>query len=383
MSKNVTLEVALEKLKEHFSLVPDPRVNRNKSHSLVNILVIGFSAILCGAEGFTEIAQFGRHKRPFFERFLDLSAGIPSHDVFNDVFAAIDTEAFATFFATWVRACFDIPEGSTINIDGKAVRGSKSLSKSIQSLHLVSAWASEAKVSFAQQKVDGKENEIVAIPYLLKQICLDKMVVTIDAMGCQTEIASMIVEGGGDYVLAVKLNQPSLHQEVSHLFTVREPDDTHTTVEKDHGRIETRKISVITMLDWMDEQERSRWSNLKSIVMVESKREIGAKVQLETRYFICSLENLKSLAKEILRRIRSHWSIESSLHWCLDVGFSEDASQVRDHNAAANLAIMNKMALNILKKDTTFKIGIKARRKTAGWDENYLANLLTSVLCKD
>ncbi len=208
MSTNVTLEVSLEKLKEHFSLVPDPRVNRNKIHPLVNILAIGFSAIVSGAEGFTEIAQFGRHKRPFFERFLDLGAGIPSHDVFNDVFAAIDTEAFATFFATWVRACFDIPPGSTINIDGKAVRGSKSPSKSIQALHLVSAWASEAKVSFAQQKVEGKENEIVAIPYLLKQICLDKMLVTIDAMGCQTEIASMIVEGGGDYVLAVKLNQP-------------------------------------------------------------------------------------------------------------------------------------------------------------------------------
>ncbi len=383
MSNNVSLEIALGKLKEHFLSVPDPRVNRNKSHPLVNILVIGFAAILCGAEGFTEIAQFGRHKRSFFERFLDLSAGIPSHDVFNDVFAAIDTEAFASFFAAWVRACFDIPEGSTINIDGKTMRGSKSPSKAKRALHIVSAWASEAKISFAQQKVDGKENEIVAIPYLLEQICLDKMVVTIDAMGCQAEIASMIIEGGGDYVLAVKLNQPTLHQEISHLFAVRTPDDTYTTVEKDHGRIETRKASVITVLDWMDQDELARWRNLKSIVMVESKREIGAQVQRETRFFICSILGLENLAKEILRRIRSHWSIESSLHWCLDMAFYEDASQVRDHNAASNLAIMNKMALNILKQDTTIKLGLKAKRKTAGWDENYLALLLTSVLCEN
>lgn len=380
MSLEVPLNQAFDKLKEHFSAVPDPRVQRNLCHPLVNILVIAFAAVICGAEGFTEVAQFGRHKRPFFERFLDLSAGIPSHDVFNDVFAALDTRQFAALFTAWVHACFDIPEGTTINIDGKSVRGSKSPSKARKALHLVSAWASEAGISFAQREVDDKENELAAIPYLLDQIFLDKMVVTIDAMGCQTSIAGMILEGGGDYVLAVKQNQPTLHEEVSHLFTVKSPDDQATTIGKDHGRIETRTAKVIRDLDWMDQPERERWPGLKAIVKIESIRQQGEREQREARYYITSLQ---CPAAEVLRRVKAHWGIESSLHWCLDVGFAEDASKVRDHNASANLAILNKMALNILKKDTTEKVGIKAKRKTAGWDDNYLARLLISILCKD
>jgi predicted transposase YbfD/YdcC len=380
MSIESPIDEAFGKLKEHFSQVPDPRVRRNLCHPLVNILVIAFAAVVCGAEGFTEIAQFGRHKRAFFERFLDLSEGIPSHDVFNDVFAAIDTQHFAALFTAWVHACFDIPEGTTINIDGKTVRGSKSPGKGLNALHLVSAWASEAGISFAQRGVDGKENELAAIPHLLDQISLDKMVVTIDAMGCQASIAKMIVEGGGDYVLAVKQNQPTLHEEVQLLFEKKAPDDQHTTVEKDHGRIETRTVKVIRDLDWMDGPERGRWPGLGAVVRVESIRQIRDKEQREARLYITSLQ---SPASEVGRRVRAHWGIESSLHWCLDIAFAEDASQVRDHNAASNLAILNKMALNILKTDTSEKVGIKAKRKTAGWNDAYLARLLISILCKD
>lgn len=378
MSPESPIDEAFAKLKEHFSQVPDPRVKRNLCHPLVNILVIAFAGVVCGAEGFTEIAQFGRHKRSFFERFLDLSAGIPSHDVFNDVFAAIDTQHFAAVFSAWVHACFDIPEGATINIDGKTVRGSRSPGKGLKALHLVSAWASEAGVSFAQRAVDGKENELVAIPDLLDKILLDKMVVTIDAIGCQASIAKMVVEKGGDYVLAVKQNQPALLEEVRLLFEKKAPSDRHTTVEKGHGRIETRLVEVVRDLDWMDGPERERWQGLKAVVKVEATRQIGNKPQHEARYYITSLQ---SSAAEVGRRVRAHWGIESSLHWCLDIAFAEDASQVRDHNAAANLAILNKMALNILKADTTEKVGIKAKRKTAGWDDAYLARLLTSILC--
>jgi predicted transposase YbfD/YdcC len=378
MSIHLPLEIALGKLKEHFSSVPDPRINRNKVHPLENVLVIAFAAILCGADKFTEMHEFGKLRRAFFERFLDLSAGVPSHDVFNDVFSAIDIEAFGSFFVEWVRACFVIPEGSTINIDGKTARGSKSKSNGVRAVHLVSAYASEAGISFAQTKVDGKKkNEITAIPHLLDQICLDKAVVTIDAMGCQVEIARKIVEGGGDYVLAVKLNQEALHGEVSHLFTAMDAADTFTTVGKDHGRIETRVAKTITNLDWMD-HERERWPGLKTIVKIESTREIGNNVQTEERYYISSME---ASAQEHLRRIRSHWGIEASLHYCLDVAFGEDARQVRNHNAVSNLAILLKMAFNILKQDKSTKLGIATKRKKAGWDESYLAHLLICSLC--
>jgi predicted transposase YbfD/YdcC len=367
------LDQSLEILKAHFALIEDPRVNRNKEHPLVNIILMAVTAVICGANHWTEVELFCRHKRQFFAQFLDLKSGIPSHDTFGRVFAALDTESFGESFTRWAETCFGLPIGRTINIDGKTMRGSGKK----KGTHLVSAWVNELGISFAQKRVDDKSNEITAIPELLKMLDLTDCLVTIDAMGCQTDIAAQIIDQKGDYILALKSNQRNLREEVRHLFEVRPANETAETIEKDHGRIEHRRIEVISELDWIDERELQKWKGLKSVVRVMSSREIGGKKQRKTRYFIASVADDP---RRMLARIRGHWAIENSLHWSLDVGFGEDHSQVRMKNAPANFSLIRKMALNLLKQDKTYKVGIESKRKAAGWDEPYLVKLLNRLV---
>lgn len=371
-SKDVSLDEALDKLKDCFFLLDDPRIDRHKDHPLVNVLMISICAVLCGANYWTEVELFGKSKASFFGRFLNLKKGIPSHDTFGRVFSLLNPDLFGQCFTDWIASCFEIPPGSSINIDGKTNRGSHDRANGKKNgAHIVSAWVNELGVSFAQKKVDRKSNEITAIPKVLDMIEIENCVVTIDAMGCQTEIAALIKEKNADYILAVKGNQSGLEEEVTLLFDVKAPEEEHTTVEKDHGRVETRTVSVIRDLEWLEGKEK--WAGLKCVVKVDSTREHAGNIEREQRYFISSIDET---APDLLKRIRGHWGIENSLHWCLDVGFREDESRVRMGNAPENFSILRKWALNLLKQDKKLKVGIESKRKNAGWDEPYLTHLL-------
>ena len=372
----ISLEEALEKLKSCFFQLPDPRIERCREHPLENVLLIAICAVLCGTNYWTEVELFGKAKRSFFERFLDLEHGIPSHDTFGRVFSALDSALFGQCFTDWVKSCFAIPPGSSLNFDGKTICGSHDrVNGKKKGAHIVSAWVNELGICFAQQKVDEKSNEITAIPEVLNMLEIENCVVTIDAMGCQTAIASLIRDKKADYILAVGGNQPSLEEEVRLIFDVKAPEEQAQTLEKDHGRIDTRTISVIRDLEWVEGKER--WKDMSCVIRVESKREFQNKTESHERFFISSM---KGTAKELLKRIRGHWAIENNLHWCLDVGFREDESRVRVGNATENFAILRKWALNLLKQDKKLKVGIESKRKNAGWNEEYLAHLLLKLL---
>ena len=373
---NQSLSESLASLKAHFSALEDPRVNRNLEHPLINIILMAITAVIGGANHWTEVELFCRNKERFFAEFLDLGNGVPSHDTFGRVFAALDSEHFGDLFTQWVQSCFGLTIGNTINIDGKTMRGSGNQ----KGTHLVIAWVNELGISFAQKRVHEKSNEITAIPELLEMLDLTDCVVTIDAMGCQTNIAEQIIEKNGHYILAVKSNQGQLWKEVKHLFEVRAADQTAQTIEKEHGRIEQRKIEVITELGWIDEELLGKWKGIQSVIRVTSIRKVGDQVQQHTRYFITSVVEEP---KKTLSRIRGHWAIENSLHWSLDVSFREDHSQVRMKNAPANFSILRKIALNLLKNDKTYKVGIESKRKIAGWNENYLVKLLNRLVKKN
>lgn len=365
----------------HFLDVTDPRDGPHLLHPLVNIIAIAICGVICGADEWTEIEEFGQAKYDWLQRFLDLRHGIPSHDTFGRVFGRLDAQQFEDVFMSWVQVVAEKTQGQVIAIDGKTVRRSQDQSLGKKAIHMVSAWASANRLVLGQVKVDEKSNEITAIPALLRLLDLTGCIVTIDAMGCQKEIAAQVVDQGGDYVLTVKDNQPQLGQKMEKVFVQSQmpysdtPTDEVKRTEKDHGRLETRFCQALDVRDWLFYLDTERqWAGLRSIVRVTARRRIREELSEETRYFISSLP---CDAPRLLQVIRDHWGVENGLHWVLDVAFREDASRIRKDNAAENFSRLRRLALNLLRNEKTAKVGIKTKRRMAGWDEQYLLKLLS------
>jgi predicted transposase YbfD/YdcC len=357
---------------KYFSELTDPRVERNREHLLEEILLIAIAAVLSGAESWNDIADYGKDKQEWLQTFLALPSGIPSHDTFNRVFAALDPEEMEKGFAVWVASIAKLTAGEVVAIDGKTLCGTRETGKK-KLVHMVSAWANSNNLVLAQRKVDEKSNEITAIPKLLNALELAGTVVTIDAMGCQREIASRIIEKKADYVLAVKENQPGLLADIKDSFQMLAADAVDEEVDCGHGRVEQRRCSVIADLSLLEKP--AEWASLQGLVRIESERyhKATGRTEREIRYYITSL---KPDAGRLNRAIRQHWSIENKLHWALDVSFGEDLDRKRQKNAAQNFSLLNRIALNLLKQDKTCKLGIKGKRLKAGWDNDYLLQLL-------
>jgi predicted transposase YbfD/YdcC len=368
------------KIQHHFATLTDPR-RRKVTYPLINIVVIAVCAVICGADDFVSIAHYGSKKRKWFARFLDLKEGIPSHDRFNAVLAAIKPAEFEQCLLSWVTALHDITGGQVIAIDGKTLRRSFDAASGKAAIHMVSAWATANHISLGQVVVDAKSNEITAIPKLLEILDISGALVTIDAMGCQTEIARKIRDGGGNYVLAVKGNQPTLHQGLATYFDACLENSFagvkvrfYQTEETGHGREETRYYYLCPVPD--DLPDRTRWPGLKAIGIVISTTLRDGKECNEVRYYILS----KYLAaRRFAKAVRSHWGIENRLHWQLDVTFQEDQCRIRKGHADANFSILRRTALAMLKNESTHKIGVKNKRLAAGWDEAYLEQVLVGT----
>ena len=365
-------------LVESFSYIDDPRSDSGKRHDLMDIISIAICAVICGAEGWSDVELFGRSKYDWLRRFLKLPNGIPSHDTFGRVFSLIDPAQFQRCFIHWVKGVSELTQGEVIAIDGKTLRRSYDRSRGKSAIHMVSAWAQNNSLVLGQVKVADRSNEMTAIPRLLSMLEVSGCIVTIDAMGCQRGIAGAIIESGADYVLSVKKNQPRLYADITETFVHGLENISHDhfeTVEKGHGRIETRRCWAMSEPDYLDYiNDGGRWKNLTSVAMVESERRVDGETTIESRFYISSLP---CDAKRLLAATRGHWSIENSLHWVLDISFREDDSRVRDGNAPENLAVIRHMALNLLKQDKTIKASIKGKRKKAGWDNDYLLAVIS------
>lgn len=361
-------------LLEIFSGISDPRVARTREHRLIDILVIAVCTAMSGGEGFTDCEEFGKAKYGWLKTFLELPSGIPSHDTFNRVFARLDPEAFRACFLEWVSCVREVVGGEVVALDGKRLRRSGSAWQ--RALHVVSAWATANRLVLGQVRTEEKSNEITAIPKLLEMLMLQGCIVTIDAMGCQKEIADRIRDKEADYVLSVKGNQGTLLGDLEVFFADAQSRGfaglpAHREVTGDHGRIETRRCWATDDIDWL--RRDHDWIDLKSIALVERTRTIGEKTTVELAYFITSLG---PDAEVIANAVRAHWGIENQLHWVLDVSFREDQSRIRTGHAAENMAMVRHLALNLLKRDTS-KGSLRAKQKRAGWDTAFLQRVLT------
>lgn len=369
---------------EHFQDLPDPRVERTKDHDLIDILVIAICTLLCAGESFNDMEDFGHAKEDWFKTFLTLRNGIPSHDTFNRLFAALDPQAFLDCFVRWTQSLRAAVAQEIVALDGKALRRALNGDQSVK--YVVSAWAEENGLVLGQLKVADKSNEITALPELLRALELSGCIVTLDAMGTQKKIAKEIIEADADYVLALKGNHETVHEEVKSFLEAAVAEKkskplrlskaaanlaVRETVEKDHGRLETRRYYQSAELDWFADQPK--WEGLKTVGMVEAIRETGAHRTVERRYYLSSLPlGVETFA----RAVRRHWGIENKLHWVLDVQMREDQSRARAGYAAENLATLRRLALNLLKREKTKRRGIKGKQLNASWDHAYLLRLL-------
>ncbi len=356
-----------------FNSIEDPRVERTRLHALSDIIFITIAACLSGCEDWNEIELYAESKQDWLKTFLQLPNGIPSHDTFNRVFAAIDPVELEKCFVAWVQSVAKITEGQIVSIDGKRLRGSGEHGKKTI-IHMVSAWSSANNMVLAQQKVNDKSNEITAIPALLDVLVLKGCIVTIDAMGCQREIAEKIINKEADYILALKGNQGHLSDDVQEAFQQGEVTSSTTTTDMGHGRIEKRTCHVISDMSWICKADE--WKQLQSLVKIDSERyhKSDGRTEHQTRYYISSLA---ADAAKLNAAVREHWAIENQLHWTLDVSFGEDQSQKRAGYAAQNFSLINKVALNMLKNEKSTKTSMKNKRHKAGWDNEYLKFLLT------
>ena len=369
------------RLTDYFGQLHDPRLERTKQHRLLDIIAIAICAVIAGADGWTDVEQFGKAKLPWFKTFLWLANGIPSHDTFGRVFARIDPQEFQHAFLKWVQAINDLTQGQIVAVDGKTLRRSHDRRQGQEAIHMVSAWATANHLVLGQVKVSEKSNEITALPQLLRTLELSGCMVTIDALGCQTEVATTIVDQGADYVIAVKENQGRLYEDVKDLFegyhSVKFQGIPHghaKTTHKGHGRIEIRECWTLGDAESLQYvRNHGDWKHLRTLIMIRGERRMGTKISRETRYFIGSIENRAPLA---LRVVRSRWGIENELHWVLDIAFREDESRVRKDHGPENLAVLRHMALNLLKQEKTARVGMHAKRLKAGWDEQYLLKVL-------
>lgn len=366
---------------DHFAPLQEPRVERTRSHPLVNILFIAVCALLGGANDFVGMEKFGKSKRAWFEKYLDLSSGIPSHDTFGRVMQAVDPEQFGQCFLGWVQAFAGSELGRLVSIDGKTARASLDRKAGQNPLHMVSAWAREARLVLGQVAVDEKSNEITAIPKLLELLELNGAVVTIDAMGCQKDIASKIRERGADYVLAVKGNQEHLEEDIiDHFAKLDEAAEqgsgqarpaAWTTAEKGHGRKEERRVEAVAAPESL--RGRDEWPDLQSICRVARIYEERGEPKSEVRYFISSLA---PRARQLGRAVRGHWGVENGLHWVLDMAFDEDRSRARKGHAQENLGLLRRWVLSLLRQDKTLNAGIEKKRLMIGWNEENLEKVL-------
>lgn len=356
----------------YFAELPDPRVNRTKKHTLHDILGVTFCAVICGADSFEEIERFGNAREPWLKRFFPLTNGIPSHDTFNRVLAVLDHDVFATCFARWMADLSTTAGLKTIAIDGKACRSAPGDTFS-GCLHLVNAWATQNNLFLGCVAVADGSNEIAAVPELLKVLDLTGALVTIDAAFCQTEILAPIREQGGDYMVTVKGNQPTLHRAAMAAFerageTGLEGCARAASVEDGHGRHEERYVTVIQNPEGLPDG----WTDVRAAVMVGRERTVAGRNTSSAHFYLTSLWHG---AKKLGGFIRGHWGVENGLHWCLDIAFAEDGNRTRDTNAGANLGVVRRVALSLLKQDTT-RGSIKAKRLTAAWDDKYLQRVL-------
>jgi predicted transposase YbfD/YdcC len=360
---------------QYFSGLTDSRQQGKVKHLLTDIIGLSLLAVISGAESYNDIEEYGLSKDDWVKKYLSLPHGIPSHDTIERLMEAINPKEFSTCFTHWVKDIFKLNESFLIHLDGKSNRRSYDTYKGQKMLHALNAYSGEHHLSLAQMKVSDKSNEITAIPQLLKVLDIKGHTVTIDAIGCQQDIAGQIAEAKSYYVLAVKGNQQGLLDEIENAFKILPLTSTNQTIEKSHGRIEERTCSVIQDIRFIDEDQQ--WKNLKSIIRIESSRTIKDIKQQEIRFFI---SNHFKDATFFLHVIRSHWSIENELHYVLDVSFNEDSCRKREKNAAENFNIIRKMALNIVRADKGSKTSLKGRRKSAGWNNEYLESLLESFM---
>jgi predicted transposase YbfD/YdcC len=363
---------------DYFKELSEPRVDRTKLHSLEDIVIICICAIICGCEGWEHIEDWAKDTEEWLSKFLSLSNGIPSHDTLRRVFTVLDPKEFQSCFTEWTSSIRKKIKGEILSIDGKTLRRSHNHREEKKAAHIVSAWASENALVLGQVKVSEKTNEITAIPELLDKLCIEDCIVTTDAMGCQKKISEKIINQGGDYVLALKENHPNLYEDVKGYFETAElvqythvAHDYQKTLEKGHGRIEQREFWITEDIDWIE--DKANWKGLKSIGVVKSKRTLGGKESCEYRYYLCSIKADALLFGEASRK---HWHVENKLHWCLDVQLREDESRIRKGYSAENFAVLRHLALNLLKREKSFKKGLKAKQLKASRNHKYLEAVL-------
>lgn len=368
----------------HFRLLKDPRIDRTKEHLLIDIVTIAILAVLSGADGWLAIENYGKAKCQWLKEFLELPNGIPSHDTFSRVFARIDPIEFEKCFFGWVSSITKKLEVDAIAIDGKTLRQSYDRNSPQKALHIVSAWSTSHHLVLGQQKVQNKSNEITAIPALIEMLEIEGSIITIDAMGCQKDIAATLVDKKADYILALKANQKRLYKEVKDWFesaisegVLAKESSYYQQVESGHHRLEKREVWAVNVASLPELHNQSLWAGLKTVVMVISERHLWNKTTKAVRFYLSSLANN---AEKIAKAIRSHWGIENTLHWTLDVTFSEDRSRIRRDNSPENFALLRRIALSLLKQETTFKSSLKMKRYRAAMDNQYLLTILESAI---